>query len=82
MDYFEYFDLDNHQIRMYNIFMPQTAEIFSGLIVNRFSKDVYFMDERFPYVSYEFAQLFLLYSGIHFVIPKQIVSPNRHVSNF
>ncbi|XP_063691934.1 ATP-binding cassette sub-family C member 4-like [Bolinopsis microptera] len=32
-----------------------------GLVINRFSKDVYFMDERLPGVTFDFAQLFILY---------------------
>ena len=35
----------------------------SGMIINRFSKDTYFMDERFNDVSLGFAQIFLLQLG-------------------
>ncbi|XP_063678313.1 ATP-binding cassette sub-family C member 4-like isoform X2 [Bolinopsis microptera] len=34
-----------------------------GIIINRFSKDTYFMDERFPDVLLEFLGLFILYTA-------------------
>ncbi|XP_063685261.1 ATP-binding cassette sub-family C member 4-like [Bolinopsis microptera] len=34
-----------------------------GMIINRFTKDTYFMDERYSFVSLDFLSLFLLFSA-------------------
>ena len=65
-----------HWPSQYNALLSQITQIFSGLVVNCFSKDTYFMDERFPQVSFEFAQLFFLFSGNILIITKQIIFPS------